>query len=180
MEFKNIIKELRLRQGYTQGDLAELSSLSLRTIQRIENNEVEPTPYSLHQIGEVLGVNLHELKNNVMKQKSTSTNSLNILLHLSPIFGILITFIVWVLLKGKDETIEYQGRDVINFKFNWILLYIVFGVSSLLITQTWALFIVALVSLYCIGFFISLYNSVQVANNKDYTYPIFIRLLRHK
>ena len=29
MEFKNIIKELRLRQGYTQVDLAELSSLSL-------------------------------------------------------------------------------------------------------------------------------------------------------
>ena len=44
--------------------MAELSSLSLRTIQRIENNEVEPTPYSLNQIGEVLGVNLHiaELK----------------------------------------------------------------------------------------------------------------------
>ena len=51
MEFKNIIKALRLRQGYTQVDLAELSSLSLRTIQRIENNEVEPTPYSLNQIG---------------------------------------------------------------------------------------------------------------------------------
>ena len=81
MDYKNIIKELRLRQGYTQVDLAELSSLSLRTIQRIENNEVEPTPYSLNQIGEVLGVNLNELKNNIMKQKSKSSNSWNILLH---------------------------------------------------------------------------------------------------
>ena len=143
MEFKNIIKELRLRQGYTQVDLAELSSLSLRTIQRIENNEVEPTPYSLNQIGEVLGVNLNELKNNIMKQKSKSTNSWNILLHLSSIFGIITTSIIWVIFKRKDEIIEFQGRDVINFKFNWILLYIVFGVSSLLITQSWALFIIA-------------------------------------
>ena len=118
MEFKNIIKELRLRQGYTQVDLAELSSLSLRTIQRIENNEVEPTPYSLNQIGEVLGVNLNELKNNIMKQKSKSTNSWNILLHLSSIFGIITTSIIWVIFKRKDEIIEFQGRDVINFKFN--------------------------------------------------------------
>ena len=180
MEFKNIIKELRLRQGYTQVDLAELSSLSLRTIQRIENNEVEPTPYSLNQIEEVLGVNLNELKNNIMKQKSKSTNSWNILLHLSSIFGIITTSIIWVIFKRKDEIIEFQGRDVINFKFNWILLYIVFGVSSLLITQSWALFIIALVSLYSIGLIISIYNSVQVANNKDYTYPIFIRLLGHQ
>ena len=180
MEFKNIIKELRLRQGYTQVDLAELSSLSLRTIQRIENNEVEPTPYSLNQIGEVLGVNLNELKNNIMKQKSKSTNSWNILLHVSSNFGIITTSIIWVILKRKDEMIEYQGRDIINFKFNWILLYTVFGVASLFLFQTWSLLIIALVSLYAIGLIISIYNSIRVANNKDYTYPIFIRLLSHK
>ena len=115
-----------------------------------------------------------------MKQKSKSTNSWNILLHLSSIFGIITTSIIWVIFKRKDEIIEFQGRDVINFKFNWILLYVVFGVSSLLITQSWALFIIALVSLYSIGLIVSIYNSVRVANNKDYTYPIFIRLLSHK
>jgi len=180
MEFKNIIKELRLRQGYTQVNLAELSSLSLRTIQRIENNEVEPTPYSLNQIGEDLGVNLNELKNNIMKQKSKSTNSWNILLHLSSIFGIITASIIWVIFKRKDEIIEFQGRDVINFKFNWILLYMVFGFTSLLITQTWALLIIAVTSLYFIGLIISIYNSIRVANNKDYTYPIFIRILSYQ
>ena len=118
--------------------------------------------------------------NNIMKQKSKSTNSWNILLHLSSIFGIITTSIIWVIFKRKDEIIEFQGRDVINFKFNWILLYIVFGVSSLVITHSWALFIIALVSLYSIGLIISIYNSVQVANNKDYTYPIFIKLLSHQ
>ena len=115
-----------------------------------------------------------------MKQKSKSANSRNILLHLSSIFGIIITSIIWVIFKRKDEIIEFQGRDVINFKFNWILLYIVFGATSLLITKSWSLLIIALVSLYFIGLVISLYNSVRVANNKDYTYPIFIRLLGHK
>ena len=180
MEYKNIIKELRLRQGYTQVDLAELSSLSLRTIQRIENNEVEPTPYSLNQIGEVLGVNLNELKNNIMKQKSKSSNSWNILLHLSSIFGIITTSIIWVIFKRKDEIIEFHGRDVINFKFNWLMIYSVFGLISLFVFQNWSLFIVAVLSLYVIGVIISVYNSIKVANNKDYSYPIFIKILGHK
>ena len=115
-----------------------------------------------------------------MKQKSKSTNSWNILLHVSSIFGIITTSIIWVILKRKDEMIEYQGRDIINFKFNWILLYTVFGVASLFLFQTWSLLIIALVSLYAIGLIISIYNSIRVANNKDYTYPIFIRLLSHK
>ena len=180
MEFKNVIKELRLRKGFTQIDLAELSSLSLRTIQRIENNEVEPTPYSLNKIGEILDVNLNELKDNIMKQKSNSTNSWNILLHLSSIFGIVMTSVIWIVFKRNDEIIEYHGRDVINFKFNWFMIYSVFGLTSLLVFQNWSLFIMSVLSLYVIGVIISIYNSIKVANNKDYSYPIFIEILSHK
>src|SRR6056300_181276 len=110
MKFNGIIKELRLRNGYTQIDLSELSSLSLRTIQRIENNEVEPTPYSLNKIGEVLDVNLNEIKNNIMKEKSNSSNSLTILLHLSSIFGVLITSLIWIIFKRDNEIVDYHGR----------------------------------------------------------------------
>ena len=39
----------------TQQELAERSSLTLRTIQRIEANEVNPSNYSLKSIGEALG-----------------------------------------------------------------------------------------------------------------------------
>jgi len=58
-----VIKEVRKQKGLTQLDLSEYANLSERTIQRIENNEVEPTLYSLKSIGDILEVNLLEIKN---------------------------------------------------------------------------------------------------------------------
>ena len=58
-----VIKEVRKQKGLTQLDLSEHANLSERTIQRIENNEVEPTLYSLKSIGEILEIDLQEIKN---------------------------------------------------------------------------------------------------------------------
>jgi transcriptional regulator with XRE-family HTH domain len=54
-----VIKEVRKQKGLTQLDLSEHANLSERTIQRIENNEVEPSFYSLKCIGEILEIDLH-------------------------------------------------------------------------------------------------------------------------
>ena len=58
-----VIKEVRKQKGLTQLDLSEHANLSVRTIQRIENNEVEPTIYSLKGIGEFLEIDLQEIRN---------------------------------------------------------------------------------------------------------------------
>ena len=58
-----VIKEVRKQKGLTQLDLSEHANLSERTIQRIENNEVEPSFYSLKSIGEILEIDLQEIKN---------------------------------------------------------------------------------------------------------------------
>lgn len=57
-----VIKEVRKQKGLTQLDLSEHANLSVRTIQRIENNEVEPTFYSLKSIGEILKIDLQEIR----------------------------------------------------------------------------------------------------------------------
>lgn len=58
------IKELRTEFGYTQSELSELSGLSLRSIQRIESNEVNPRFYTLKVLGEVFNENLVTIKLN--------------------------------------------------------------------------------------------------------------------
>lgn len=58
------IKELRTEFGYTQSELSELSGLSLRSIQRIESNEVNPRSYTLKVLGEVFNENLVTIKLN--------------------------------------------------------------------------------------------------------------------
>lgn len=58
MEFGERIKELRTGLNYSQKELSEKAGLTLRTIQRIENNEVKPSLYSLKVLGEALGIDL--------------------------------------------------------------------------------------------------------------------------
>ena len=67
MKLGTKIKELRKKEGLTQVDLSEKSGLSLRTIQRIENDENKPSVYSLRMIGEVLNYKFNLKKFNIMK-----------------------------------------------------------------------------------------------------------------
>ncbi len=58
MNFGEQLKEIRTSKGLTQNELSEKSGVALRTVQRMERNEVKPSLYSMNAIGEVLGVNL--------------------------------------------------------------------------------------------------------------------------
>lgn len=57
---ENKVKQLRLARAWSQEQLAQLSSLSTRTIQRIENNEV-PSLETLSALASVFNVSVSEL-----------------------------------------------------------------------------------------------------------------------
>ncbi|MAU30405.1 MAG: hypothetical protein CMC36_00640 [Flavobacteriaceae bacterium] len=63
MVLGNRVKELRLKEGYSQKDLSVKSGLSERTIQRIEKNEVSPNPHTLKLLGEIFEENFHQFEN---------------------------------------------------------------------------------------------------------------------
>jgi transcriptional regulator with XRE-family HTH domain len=50
MEFGVRLKQIRTSLNISQKELSEQTRLTLRTIQRIENNEVKPSLYSLKVI----------------------------------------------------------------------------------------------------------------------------------
>ena len=60
MEFGAKLKEIRTSLNCSQKELSEQTGLNLRTIQRIENNEVKPSLYSLKVIGEALNTDLSD------------------------------------------------------------------------------------------------------------------------
>jgi len=60
MEFGTRLKEIRISLNCSQKELSEQTGLTLRTIQRIENNEVKPSLYSLKVSGDVLKTDLSE------------------------------------------------------------------------------------------------------------------------
>jgi transcriptional regulator with XRE-family HTH domain len=58
---RQVYKELSIGTAVpSQKELSEQTGLTLRTIQRIENNEVKPSLYSLKVIGDVLKTDLSE------------------------------------------------------------------------------------------------------------------------
>ncbi len=63
MKIGEQIKEIRISKGFTQSELSEKSGISVRTIQRIENNEVIPSIYSLKAIEKSLDVKFNEILN---------------------------------------------------------------------------------------------------------------------
>ena len=63
MEFGERLKVLRTSLNYSQKELSEQTGLTLRTIQRIENNEVNPSLHSLKVIGDALKTDLSEFVN---------------------------------------------------------------------------------------------------------------------
>tara|TARA_R110000868_G_scaffold411634_1_gene706563 strand:- start:516 stop:782 length:267 start_codon:yes stop_codon:yes gene_type:complete len=69
---KKII-ETRKTRGLSQEELADLSTVNLRTIQRIENNENESRGKTLNLVCEALQINYEDLKT-VAKSKKTKIN----------------------------------------------------------------------------------------------------------
>ena len=68
----NKILETRKSKGLTQEELAELSKVNLRTIQRIENNENEPRGKTLNLICDVLEINRDYFTNKTEENKGGS------------------------------------------------------------------------------------------------------------
>lgn len=58
-----VIREVRKLRGLTQMELSDETNISVRTIQRIEKDSVEPSLYSLKRISEILEVDFLKIKN---------------------------------------------------------------------------------------------------------------------
>jgi transcriptional regulator with XRE-family HTH domain len=63
-----LVKEGRLAKGYTQKELSELSNISIRSIQRIENGEITPRSYTLKTIAGIIDTPFEEFTKASQKQ----------------------------------------------------------------------------------------------------------------
>ena len=79
MEFGERLKELRTSMNCSQKELSQQTGLTLRTIQRIENNEVKPSLYSLKVIGEALKTDVSDF----VKKSDTKPYEFNLTLKIT-------------------------------------------------------------------------------------------------
>ncbi len=178
MEIGKFIKELRLKKGLTQEELAEKTDISVRTIQRIENGEVDPRLYTLQSIASVLDIEYEELANHGKEdsddKKAMQKNIWLPLLHLSGLlFLVFPPIIIWIWKKDEIENIKEHAIDVINFQLSMFIYFIAAGFLVFILI---GLPIVMLLGIY--STVIIIINTIKVANNQPYKYPITINIIK--
>jgi transcriptional regulator with XRE-family HTH domain len=126
METGKLIKELRTKKGMTQEELADKTEVSARTIQRIENGEVDPRAYTLQMIAKALEVDYNLFVGNEPDEEQeiqhvNATNWLG-LLHISGIVPLIFpSVLIWNHKKDKIKGMSEHYRDVIGFQLKiWV------------------------------------------------------------
>jgi uncharacterized Tic20 family protein len=176
MTLGQLIKDLRTKIGMTQEELAEKTDISVRTIQRIENGDVDPRSYTLQKIASALSIDYEELikagSDDLEKENSSKSKVWLSILHLSGLFTLLFPpIIIWLWKKDKIKNIREHAIDVINFQIS-ILIYIM--LSSILIfiglpiALLWGIFSTVVI----------LINTIKVRNSQSYKYPLTIKILK--
>jgi len=182
------LKALRKQRAMSQEALAEESKLSLRTIQRIENGQSNPTGDTLKRLANALNVSPDELIDWSIKEDNNYLVFLNLsalTFILFPLLGILVPFMLWVSRKGKIKNIDPLARDLVNFQINWNLL--LFMVPVVLFLLSWAniiseislsMLITAAAVLYSINILFIGVNTVLISNKKSARYFYLVRFIR--
>ncbi len=182
------LKELRNQKGMSQEVLAAESGLSLRTIQRIENGETNPTGDSLKRLSSALNINPDELIDWAIKEDKRYLTFLNLsalTFLFFPMLGILVPFILWTSRKGKIKNINKLGKDLINFEITWTIIlffipFLLFIISKIGLLENLTLSIIFIIIgvIYFINLIFILLNTVRISNEKDVIYYPQIKFLR--
>ena len=91
MDLGDKIKNARSENGITKKELAEKTGLTERTIQRIENHEVEPSVYSLNKISEILKFDFTKEKLHIMKRRNQIIYTVMIVWTIALAFNLFFT-----------------------------------------------------------------------------------------
>lgn len=124
----NLIKAERDKRGWTQSQLADICSLSLRTIQRIEKSGLA-SHESVQSLAAAFEITVENLASSEIKSLSTAINNLDKRTWSNKPFYLLGTvgFIVTALMHMILAILLSSRADDFNHS-TWFFLYVVWGV----------------------------------------------------
>ncbi len=187
-ELQKRVKELRIKQGLSQEELADKTGLSLRTIQRIENGESIPRGDTLKR----LSIALQSTPDDLIDWQIQEDNNILKILSLSqlgflafPILGIIIPLAIWILKKDKTKYVDSLGKSILNFQITWTLFlfcfYLLFAISKILhlglIPFSMFTIIMFIGGLYAYNLIIIIRNTILVNRISRVKYGPAIRFL---
>lgn len=126
----SIVKEQRKNLRYTQQELADISQLSLRSVQRIEKGEVSPRMHTLKVLADCLDFSLDRLD----QEKATSNDKKGVQRFRKVVPSILVS--ITILLMASAFIAQSSTFPETEFE---LLIYsaAVTGIISLVLLRQW-------------------------------------------
>ena len=186
------VKELRTKKGISQELLAEETGLSLRTIQRIENDETVPRGDSLKRLAQALNTSPDEIIDWKIQEDSNYLTIMNLAaltFLFFPLLGILIPLILWISKRDKIQSVNELGKSILNFQISWTLaiffysIFLVIGIfSGFLLSEdpnkSPLPVLLPIIALYLYNIFMIILNTVRVYNKKTFHYKPALQILK--
>ncbi|MCB0657670.1 MAG: serine hydrolase [Saprospiraceae bacterium] len=179
---KNLIYQRKVK-GYSQEELAERASVTVRTIQRIENGEVNPHLQTIKLLAVGLNIEVDDLIILDDPKEETIMTKWLLLIHGTPIFGlviplcnILFPLFLWIHKREDNPIYEQHGRAVINFQITMTILALASLIALVTIEGYGFIFFIAVIPVTVL---ISIINLIVAINTHRCFYPA-IPFLRKK
>jgi len=179
----NLLYQRKLK-GLTQDELADKTTVGVRTIQRIEKGEVQPHLQTVKLLAVGLDVEVDDLLVIDNPKEETIKRKWMLLLHASPFFGLIIPFanvlfplFTWMSKAEDNKVYDAHGRKVINFHctINLVLL-----VSLLLFFAIPGYNYFLTAAVFFFGIFFSIKNTMSALDSGTCNYPLSIPFLKAK
>lgn len=178
------LKYQRTSKGFTQEELSDASTVGVRTIQRIEKEEVQPHLQTVKLLAEGLKIDLEDLMVLENPNEETIERKWMLLLHSIPFLGLIVPFgnvffplFMWIH-KSKDNLIyDNHGKAIVNFHSS-ITLYFVISLLLFFPFPGYNFFLTGAIFLF--GIITSIVNVISALNNGTYNYPLSIPFLKKK
>ncbi len=180
MKLSDRVKKLRNQHGFSQEELAKQTQLSLRTIQRIEQNETEARGDTLIRLAQVFGLKPIDLTGTNEKAQTylvpiLNFSALSFLIY--PILGFIVPLILWYFKRNEDEKLNETGKKLLNFQATWTLLISFLYALSMFIKVMHVggifriyTFLIIIYGFYALNFVLILLNTFRSKNLKDVIY----------
>jgi CubicO group peptidase (beta-lactamase class C family)/transcriptional regulator with XRE-family HTH domain len=180
---KNLVYQRKLK-GYTQEELSEKTQVTIRTIQRIENGDVNPHLQTIKLLATALDVEIEDLLIIENPKEEIILKKWLILLHGTPFLGfiiplanILFPLFIWIHKRDDNKIYYNHGIKIINFQITMSILYI-FSIVALLTIEKWGFFL--FISVLPFSVVVMIYNITKSFNSQKCYYPLSIPFLRSK
>lgn len=181
---KDNLRYQRKLKGFTQEELADKTTVGVRTIQRIEKGEVQPHLQTIKLLAVGLDIEVDDLIVLDNPKEETIKRKWMLLLHGSPFFGLIIPFanvlfplFIWISKAEYNKLYDSHGRAVINFHCTINLLIII---SLLLFFPFPGINFFGTGAVVLFGLIFSIKNLMSALSLGTYNYPLSIPFLRPK